>query len=112
MRNAIKLARTHGVPIAFGTDAGVGAHGANAREFTLMVEWGGFTPMQAIVSATASAAKLLGWESRVGTLASGKLADVIAVAGDPLADVTRMEKVSFVMKDGRVYLEPRPPSTP
>jgi imidazolonepropionase-like amidohydrolase len=112
MRNAIKLARTHGVPIAFGTDAGVGAHGANAREFTLMVEWGGFTPMQAIVAATSSAAKLLGWDARLGTLASGKLADVIAVSGDPLADVTRMDRVSFVMKDGRVYLEPRAPANP
>jgi len=107
MRNAIRLARTHGVPVAFGTDAGVGAHGANGHELTLLVQWGGFTPMQAIVAATASSAKLLGWESRVGTLTAGKLADIVAVPGDPLADITAMERVHFVMKDGRIYKDPR-----
>ena len=61
-----------GVPIALGTDAGVGAHGTNAREFRLMVEWGGLTPTQALVAGTSSAAKLLGWQDRVGTLAAGR----------------------------------------
>ena len=103
MRNAIKIALRHNVPIAFGTDAGVGAHGANAREFTLLVEWGGMTPMQAIRSATFHAAALLGWEDRVGTLAAGKLADVVAVTGDPLADIAAMGKPVFVMKDGVIY---------
>ncbi|HUF31125.1 MAG TPA: amidohydrolase family protein [Gemmatimonadaceae bacterium] len=103
MRNAIKIAVRNKVPIAFGTDAGVGPHGANAREFTLMVEWGGMTPMQAIQSATHHAATLLGWEDRIGTLAVGKLADVVAVSGDPLADIAAMGKPVFVMKDGVIY---------
>lgn len=103
MRNAIKLARANNVLIALGTDAGVIPHGTNGREFTLMVEWGGLTPMEAIVAGTSSAATLLGWEARLGTLASGKLADIVAVPGDPLQDVTLLERVSFVMKDGVVY---------
>jgi len=91
------------VMVALGTDAGVGPHGANAHEFTLLVEWGGMTPMQAIVAGTSNAAKLLGWENRIGTLASGKLADIVAVPGDPTKDIHQMEKVSFVMKNGHVY---------
>jgi imidazolonepropionase-like amidohydrolase len=106
MRNGIRLARAAGVPIALGTDAGVGAHGANARELMLMTTWGGFTPMQAIVAATSSAAKLLGWDARLGTIAAGKLADIIAVPGDPLTDIGAVARVSFVMKDGRIYREP------
>ena len=94
-----------GVPIAFGTDAGVVPHGTNAREFRLMVEWGGLTPMQAIVAGTGTAAKLLGWEDRVGTLAAGRLADVVAVPGDPTRDVGALEQVSFVMKNGVIYKE-------
>jgi imidazolonepropionase-like amidohydrolase len=103
MRNGIKLAVANKVPIVFGTDAGVIPHGTNAHEFSLLVNWGGMTPMAAIVAATSSGAKLLGWERRIGTLASGKLADVIAVPGDPLRDITAMERVSFVMKNGVVY---------
>jgi imidazolonepropionase-like amidohydrolase len=106
MRNAVKLAVAHKVPIALGTDAGVGAHGANGHEFTLMVEWGGMTPMQAIVAGTSSAAKLLGWDRNVGTLAAGKWADVVAVPGDPTADIKAMEKPVFVMKNGVVYKAP------
>jgi imidazolonepropionase-like amidohydrolase len=106
MRNAIKIAARNGVPLALGTDAGVGAHGANGHEFTLMVEWGGLTPMQAIVAGTANAARLLGWEKRVGTLEAGKLADVVAVAGDPLKDVHTLERAVFVMKNGVVYKAP------
>jgi imidazolonepropionase-like amidohydrolase len=106
MRTAIRRAVAAGVPIALGTDAGVGAHGANAHEFTLMQEWGGMTPMQAI-AGTSSAAKLLGWQERVGTLAPGRLADVVAVSGDPLQDVRRLESgVVFVMKNGVVQKQP------
>lgn len=106
MRNAVKLAVQHRVPIAFGTDAGVIPHGSNAREFWLMVEWGGMRPADALVSATLNGAKLLGWDDRIGTIAAGKLADIIAVPGDPLADIRAMERVSFVMKNGVIYKEP------
>jgi imidazolonepropionase-like amidohydrolase len=106
MRRAIRIAVAAGVPIALGTDAGVGAHGANGHEFTLMVEWGGMTPMQAIVAGTSNAAKLLGWQGRVGTLAAGRQADVVAVAGDPLRNVRTLETATFVMKNGVVYKEP------
>jgi imidazolonepropionase-like amidohydrolase len=103
MRRGIKLATAAGVPIAFGTDAGVTQHGMNAHEFELLVSWGGMTPAQAITTATGSGAKLLGWEDRVGTLAAGRYADVIAVPGDPTKDIAQMTKVSFVMKGGIVY---------
>jgi imidazolonepropionase-like amidohydrolase len=103
MRNTVKLAQRFNVPIAFGTDAGVGAHGANAREFRLLVEWGGLTPMQALVAGTSSAAKLLGWEARIGTLAAGRMADVVAVPGNPLTDITATERPVLVMKNGVVY---------
>jgi imidazolonepropionase-like amidohydrolase len=103
MRTGIRLATKHGVPIALGTDAGVSPHGANAREFRLMVEWGGLTPTQSLVAGTSNAAKLLGWDARVGTLAAGKLADVVAVPGDPTANITATEHVTFVMKNGVIY---------
>jgi imidazolonepropionase-like amidohydrolase len=103
MRNSVRLAQRNGVPIALGTDAGVGEHGANGHEFTLLVTWGGLTPMQSIVAGTSSAARLLGWDKRVGTLTAGKWADVVAVPGDPTRDITAMEKPSFVMKGGVVY---------
>ncbi len=103
MRNSIRIAKAAGVRIALGTDAGVGAHGQNGHEFTLMVEWGGLTPMEAIVAGTSTAAELLGWQDRVGTIAVGRLADLVAVPGDPLRDVTALERPSFVMKGGVVY---------
>lgn len=103
MRTGIRRARAAGVPIALGTDAGVARHGENGHEFTLMVEWGGLTPMEAIVAGTSSAAQVLGWEARVGTLAAGKLADIVAVPGDPLRDVRALERASFVMKGGVVF---------
>ena len=106
MRKAVKIAMANKVPIALGTDAGVGAHGANGHEFTLLVEWGGLTPMQAIVAGTSSAAKLLGWDRNVGTLAAGKWADLVAVPGDPLADIKAMERTVFVMKNGVIYKTP------
>jgi imidazolonepropionase-like amidohydrolase len=106
MRNSVKLAVANKVPIALGTDAGVAPHGANGHEFTLMVEWGGLTPMQSIIAGTSNAAKLLGWDRNVGTLTSGKWADIVAVPGDPIADITVMEKPVFVMKNGVVYKAP------
>ncbi len=103
MKNGVKIAVKDGVPIALGTDAGVGAHGTNGHEFTLMVEWGGMTPMQSIVAGTMSGAKLLGWDKQIGSLAAGKWADVVAVPGDPLQDIHVMERPVFVMKNGYVY---------
>jgi imidazolonepropionase-like amidohydrolase len=103
MRNMIRLARANGVTIALGTDAGVIPHGTNAHEFVLMHQWGGLTPMEVIVAGTSNGARLLGWEKNVGTLAPGKWADIVAVPGDPLRDVTVLERVTFVMKDGQVH---------
>jgi imidazolonepropionase-like amidohydrolase len=91
-----------GVKIAFGTDSGVSRHGDNAQEFALMVR-NGMTPAAAIRSATVDAATLLGRAETIGTLAPGKDADIIAVRGDPLADVRLLENVGFVMKHGRVH---------
>ncbi|SEO18785.1 amidohydrolase family protein [Mucilaginibacter sp. OK283] len=91
-----------GVKIAFGTDAGVYAHGKNYIEFQYMVE-GGMTPMEAIKSATGSAADLLGMSSKIGSIASGKSADIVAVDGDPLLDIKAMKNVSFIMKEGKIY---------
>jgi len=91
-----------GLPIGFGTDAGVVPHGENASEFTARVELGE-APMDAIASATRLNAEILGWDDRLGTLEPGKLADIVAVPGDPLADITALEHVLFVMKDGVVY---------
>jgi len=90
-----------GVRIAFGTDAAVHPHGDNAKQFAYMVQYG-MTPMQAIQAATINAAELLGWADRVGSIAPGKFADLIAVEGDPLADITLLERVRFVMKGGQV----------
>jgi imidazolonepropionase-like amidohydrolase len=91
-----------GVNIAFGTDQGVAPHGDNAREFAYMVE-AGMPPLEAIRAATLYGATVLGKESHLGTLEAGKLADIVAVQGDPAKDIDAMQKVGFVMKDGRVY---------
>ena len=91
-----------GVKIAFGTDAGVFTHGKNFKEFEYMVE-GGMPAMMAIKCATVAAADLLGMADKVGSIEKGKLADIIAVAGDPLMDIKVMQEVRFVMKDGVVY---------
>jgi imidazolonepropionase-like amidohydrolase len=88
-----------GVRVAYGTDAGVYPHGNNARQFGYMVRCG-MTPLDAIRSATTVAAEALGWEDRVGSITPGRMADVVAVEGDPLEDVTVLEGVSFVMKGG------------
>jgi imidazolonepropionase-like amidohydrolase len=90
-----------GVRVAFGTDAAVYPHGLNAHEFPVMVQLG-LTPIQAIQAATANAAELLGWSDRVGSIEPGRLADLIAVSGDPTHDVTVLERVQFVMKGGQV----------
>lgn len=90
-----------GVKIAFGTDSGVSPHGLNAREFTYMVE-AGMPPMEAIKSATMNAALLLGKEADLGSIEVGKYADIVAVEGDPLQDISVLERISFVMKGGEV----------
>ena len=86
----------------FGTDSGVSAHGDNAKEFALMVE-AGMSPMEAIQSATSTAAKFLDIAETRGSIEVGKRADIIAVPGDPLDDIELMQQVSFVMKEGAIY---------
>jgi imidazolonepropionase-like amidohydrolase len=100
----LKMAIKLGVPIAFGTDAGVYPHGMNAHEFALMVEQG-MAPEAALVSGTREAAKLLGVDAEVGTLEAGKMADVVAVRGNVLKDIAVTEQPVFVMKHGAVILE-------
>jgi len=98
---AARLAHDAGVPVVFGTDAAVYPHGRNAGEFAQLVRYAGMTPAQAIAAATTGAAHLLGLDSEVGRIAPGLSADLIAVDGDPLTDVTRLEHVEFVMVRGR-----------
>jgi imidazolonepropionase-like amidohydrolase len=100
-QNNLKRAFAAGVKVAFGTDAAVYPHGLNAHEFAVYVRLG-MTPLQAIQTATINGADLLGWSSKIGTLEPGKWADLIAVDGDPLKDVTTLEQVKFVMKGGEV----------
>jgi imidazolonepropionase-like amidohydrolase len=99
---SFQLVLKAGLPIGFATDAAVVPHGSNAREFGYRVRLGQ-SPMAAISSATKTAAEIIGWSDRVGTIEAGKFADLIAVAGDPLKDITELERVSFVMKGGAVY---------
>ena len=100
-RKNIAHAFASGVKVAFGTDAAVYPHGLNAHEFAVMVKLG-LTPLQAIQAATMNAADLLGWQGKVGSLEPGAWADIVAVDGDPLKDVTTLERVKFVMKGGDV----------
>jgi imidazolonepropionase-like amidohydrolase len=102
MQDAFARAYKAGVKIAFGTDSGVSTHGENAREFVYMVE-AGMPTMEAILSATRSAADLLGASGQVGSVQAGRFADVIAVSGDPLKDISELQRVTFVMKGGIVY---------
>lgn len=99
---AFRLALAAGIPIGLATDAPVIAHGLNAREFRTRVALGE-APMAALVSATRLNAEIIHWQDRVGTVEAGKLADLVAVPGDPLADITTTEHVGFVMKGGVVY---------
>ena len=100
-QDTLKKAFAAGVKVAFGTDAAVYPHGLNAHEFAVYVRLG-MSPLQAIQTATIHGADLLGWSSKIGTLEAGKWADLIAVEGDPLKDVTTLERVKFVMKGGEV----------
>ena len=100
-RKNIAHAFASGVKVAFGTDAAVYPHGLNAHEFAVMVKLG-LTPLQAIQAATVNAADLLGWSGKVGSLEPGAWADIVAVDGDPVKDVTTLERVKFVMKGGEV----------
>ena len=100
-RQNVAHAFASGVKVAFGTDAAVYPHGLNAHEFAVMVKLG-LTPLQVIQAATVNAADLLGWSGKVGSLEPGAWADIVAVEGDPLKDVTTLERVKFVMKGGEV----------
>jgi len=102
MQQTFAKAYKLGVKIAFGTDAGVYAHGKNYLEFQYMVE-AGMPPMEAIKAATTSAADLLGITAKTGSISIGKFADIIAVDGDPLQDIKAMKNVTFVMKEGKIY---------
>lgn len=102
MMDTFNRAYEYGVPIAFGTDTGVSAHGENGKEFALMVQ-GGMKPLEAIRSATWHGAKLTRTDDELGKLAAGYLADIVAVQEDPRDDITTLERVAFVMKDGVVY---------
>ena len=106
-RNAVKM----GIKISFGTDAAVFPHGQNAKEFKLMVDLG-MTPIDALKTATANDADLLGIAQKTGTLEKGKLADIVAMPGDPTGDITATERVSFVMKEGKIIRNGQPSAPP
>jgi imidazolonepropionase-like amidohydrolase len=101
-RDNFRKAVAAGVKMAFGTDAGVCAYGTSGKQFAFMVKYG-MTSMQAIQAATSSAADLLGHSNEFGSIKPGKYADMIAVSGDPIADIRLLENVKFVMKDGKIY---------
>jgi imidazolonepropionase-like amidohydrolase len=106
-RENFRKALLAGTKMAFGTDAAVYPHGQNARQFSKMVEWG-MKPIDAIRAATLNAADLMGWKDKAGDLSPGHYADLIAVSGDPLADVRVLEQVSFVMKGGKMVKDMHP----
>jgi imidazolonepropionase-like amidohydrolase len=99
---SFRKALAAGVKVAFGSGVGPFPHGTQTKEFEYMVKFG-MTPLQAIRAATSEAAQLMGWQDRVGSVQAGKFADLVAVAGDPIADITELERVQFVMKDGHVF---------
>ena len=101
-RDNFRKAVAAGVKMSFGTDAGVCAYGTSGKQFAFMVKYG-MTQMQAIQAATSSAADLLGHSNEIGSIKAGKYADIVAVPGDPLADIRLLEDVKFVMKDGKIY---------
>src|SRR5260370_2780464 len=96
-----RLAIPRGGKISFGSGPGRFPHGVQAREFAYPVKYG-MTPAQAIETATTVASEMMGWQDRIGSIEKGKFADIIAVAGDPLSDITELERVKFVMKGGQV----------
>jgi imidazolonepropionase-like amidohydrolase len=102
IQGMFKKAYAAGVKVAFGTDSGVSNHGENAREFGYMVD-AGMPPMEAILAATRGAADLIGASDRIGSIQAGRYADIIAVAGNPLTDISELRRVTFVMKGGTVY---------
>ena len=108
IQETFRKAYRAGVKIAFGTDTGVSAHGDNAQEFSLMVA-AGVPPLEAIRSATLYGARLLGVEDELGSLAPGKLADIVAVPGDPESDITTLERVDLVIKGGDLVRWPGAP---
>ncbi|NTX07390.1 amidohydrolase family protein [Myxococcus sp. CA040A] len=110
-KQSLRKAISRGVRIAFGTDAGVFEHGRNAGEFALLVE-AGMAPAEALRAATVHAAELLGVSATLGTLEPGKLADVVAVPGNPLQDIRKTEAVFFVMKEGVIYRHDTEPAVP
>src|SRR5262249_19071958 len=95
MRNGVKIAVRDGVPIALGTDAGVGSHGTNGHEFSHMVEWAGMTPMQSIVAGTMKGANVPGWGKTIGSLSAGETVHVVAGPGDPTKDMHPIEQPAF-----------------
>lgn len=99
---SFRRALAAGVKVAFGSGVGPFPHGTQTREFEYLVKFG-MTPPQAIRAATSEAAQLMGWQDRIGSVEPGKFADLVAVAGDPIADITELERVKFVMKGGQVY---------
>jgi imidazolonepropionase-like amidohydrolase len=99
---SFRRALAGGVKVAFGSGVGPFPHGTQTKEFEYLVKFG-MTPVQAIRAATSEAALLMGWQDRVGSVQAGKFADLVAVAGDPIADITQLERVQFVMKDGHVF---------
>ena len=101
-RENFRKAYLAGTKMAFGTDGGVYPHGDNWRQFPIMVEWG-MKPAEALRAATVTAAELLGMQTKIASVEKGFLADIIAVEGDPLADMRSMRNVRFVMKGGEVY---------
>jgi imidazolonepropionase-like amidohydrolase len=101
-----KRARKANVKIVLGTDAVAGAHGRNAEEFIYRVKDGGDSPMDALMSGTSVAAESLGMADKIGSIAEGMEADLVAVQGNPLDDITAVRRVVFVMKHGRVYRSP------
>ena len=102
LQATFSMAHQAGVKIAFGTDSGVSYHGDNAKEFFYMVK-GGMSEMEAIRSATVIASEMLDINDKLGSIESGKLADIIAVKGNPIKDITFLQEVVFVMKEGKIY---------
>ena len=110
-RENFRRAVTAGIKMAFGSDGGVYPHGDNAKQFVKMVEWG-MTPLAAIRAATLDAADLIGWPTKVGALEPGYFADLVAVGGDPIADLSILQSIKVVLKGGDVVRDERPASAP